>query len=77
MDPVAKATVHAICLAHLPTGCMRFSQYSRYDAGFMVTVLREFHRYYRYETGITEADGDAVIIAHISKNYAGWLYEMR
>lgn len=43
----------------------------------MVTVLREFHRYYRYEVGITDADGDAIIIAHILKNYIGWMYEMR
>lgn len=33
--------------------------------------------YFRYQDGVSVASGDDVIIAHIEKNYAGWLYEIR
>lgn len=43
LDTFAKATLHAICLTHLPVGCMRFTQFTQYDASFIDTVLRNFH----------------------------------
>lgn len=43
LSSILNIVVHAICLTHLPTGCIQFNQFAQYDASFIDTVLREFH----------------------------------
>ncbi|KAL9669062.1 hypothetical protein QQ045_006603 [Rhodiola kirilowii] len=72
MDPTASRTMLSIIRQHWPVGCFTYRQANINTKGkFPETVLKEFRRYYIYEDGISDSQGNKDVLTYVDNRMRG------